>query len=152
MSESIEKRALSWAVGAHTGTSSKAIFGVMTGNPPSDGYCYPHDGGDLERCLLLLALIPEWRARLDEMRSVGPEWAALVDHWDELDALFRTDGRAITYKRMRQLLDPIEKKRQGLFRLRSGNAIYIPGLKSWPVASRLFPPLSSPAQRPKPRP
>lgn len=117
MSETIEARAMRWAVGGDTGTSSKAIFAVMTGNPPKDGYCYPHDGDDLGRCLRLLTLIPEWRARLVEMRSVGPEWSALVDRWDELVELYaKKDGRAL-HDRMRAILRPIEDKRPGLYRI-----------------------------------
>lgn len=59
MAESIEKRAMRWAAGGDTGSSSKAIMQTMMGEPPSDGWCYPHDGGDFGRCYRLLAIIPE---------------------------------------------------------------------------------------------
>jgi hypothetical protein len=125
MTESIETRALRWASGDGTGVSSKAILKVMTKNYPKDGYCYPHDGGDLGRCILLLALIPEWRARIGEMRAVGPEWSALVDHWDELEALYyKDDNRGLIYKRMKEILDPIEAKRAGLVKIGDRVTLY----------------------------
>jgi hypothetical protein len=125
MSQNIEARALHWALHGDTGTSSKAIAGVMTGKLPKDGYCYPHDGGDFGRCIGLLAAVPEWRSRLSEMRAVGPEWAAIVDHWEELEALFRKDGGDRLYRRMKEILDPIEAKNKRLIRFGSG-AIYFP--------------------------
>lgn len=126
--QTVEARAFKWVSGSNTGTSSKAILGVMTGNPPRDGYCYPHDGQDFERCAVLLALIPEWRARLGEMGKVGPEWAALVKHWDELNALYLKHGpsREI-YDRMKAILNPIEAKRPGLVKIGENAALYMPG-------------------------
>lgn len=114
-------RAARWAATGKAGTSSRAIMGVMTGAPPDNGYCYPHDDRDLGRCLGLLAAVPEWRGRMDEMRAVGPEWSALVDHWDELVELHRAGG---AYKRMQEILSPIEDKRPGLVKLGDGMALY----------------------------
>jgi hypothetical protein len=127
--KSIEARALEWVSGGKTGISSKAILGVMTGNPPKDGFCYPHDGYDFERCAVLLALIPEWKARLEDMKKVGPEWSALVDAWDELNALYlkHGPGREI-YDRMKSILGPIEEKRPGLIKIGEGAALYMPGI------------------------
>jgi hypothetical protein len=127
--QTVEARALKWVSTGSTGISSKAILGVMTGNPPDDGYCYPHDGGDFQRCVVLLALIPEWKARLGEMKAVGPEWAALVDHWDELYALYIKHGigREI-YDRMKAILRPIEDKRPGLIRIGDSAALYAPSV------------------------
>jgi hypothetical protein len=64
MTDSIEKRALTWASGDDTGVSSKAILKVMTGQTISDDYCHPHDSQDLGRCVRLLDIIPEWRPRI----------------------------------------------------------------------------------------
>lgn len=125
MSESIETRALRWASSSTTGASSKAILKVMTGNHPKDGYCYPHDPQDFERCRALLELIPEWKARLSEMKAVGAEWAALVDHWAELESLHAKGSYPATYRRMKKILDPIEAKRPGLIKI-GGGAIYFP--------------------------
>lgn len=120
----VQTRALKWSTGPDTGVSSMAILRVMTGDAPKDGYCYPHDGGDLGRCLGLLKAVPEFRARLDEMRAVGPEWSALVDHWAELEAMHGAGKNDALYKRMREIRDPIEAKRPGLIRFPNGSAIY----------------------------
>jgi hypothetical protein len=117
MSDSVEARANGWITGDDTGASSKTLWGVMMGSPPKSPSS-PSDGGDLGRCLRLLELIPEWRARLGEMSSVSPYWAALVKHWDELSARHAQDRDV--YQRMRQILDPIEKADPNVFRMGPG--------------------------------
>jgi hypothetical protein len=121
--DSIEKRAAQWAAGGSTGLSSKAILGVMVGKPPKGGFCYPRDGGDLGRCLGLLDAVPEYRDRLHEMKALGPEWAALVDHWDELERMHRANDPGL-YKRMKQILDPIEDRNPNLIRFGSGATLH----------------------------
>lgn len=127
MTQSIEKRAFHWASGDKTGVSSQAILRVMTGGQADDWYCYPHDTDDLKRCLYLLACIPEWRAQLAKMKAVGPEWAALVDHWAELEKLYATASRDKVYERMREILDPIEAKRRNLIKLGGGSVVFKTG-------------------------
>lgn len=119
----IRDRALEWALGDDTGTSSKALMRVMLGQKLNSGYCYPHDGQDLGRCVRLLDKIPEWRLRLPEMKEVGPEWAALIDLWDELEAMYRADDKKI-YDRMKRILEPLEKKRRDLLRLGPHASVY----------------------------
>lgn len=64
--DDLNYRALQWALGEHTGVSSKTLCGHMLGidvawkSPPSDA-------DDRSRCIRLLQLIPEWESRLDEM-------------------------------------------------------------------------------------
>jgi hypothetical protein len=123
MTNSIEKRAAQWAAGRNTGVSSKAILGVMVGKPPESRFCYPHDGGDLGRCIGLLEAVPEFRDRLQEMRKVGPEWAALIDHWDELEGMYRTKDDRL-YERMQEILDPIERKNPQLIKMGNGASLY----------------------------
>ena len=122
MVDSIEMRAAKWATG-DTGISSKAILATMVGKPPQSRFCYPHDGGDLGRCIALLDAVPEYRERLPEMKAIGPEWAALVDHWPELEAMQRADDQRL-YDRMKQILDPIEKTNPKLVKFGSGAALY----------------------------
>lgn len=116
MSE-ISERANAWIVSRDTGASSKALWAVMMGQK-SDG-SYPHDGSDIGRCFRLLDAVPEWRARLPEMAAVSAYWAALVKNWDELEGLHREPGPAL-YRRMRQLLDPIEKADPRVIRMGNG--------------------------------
>lgn len=87
----IELRAaiLSWLAVGETGESSKAIAFKMIGQGYSRGFpTHPRDPDDLNRCLKLLEAVPQIRPRLTEMREVSPEWAALVDQWDEIEASF----------------------------------------------------------------
>ena len=121
--DSVEMRAAQWAASGETGVSSKALLGVMVGKPPKGRLCYPHDGGDLGRCIGLLDAVPEYRPRLSEMAAVGPEWAALVKHWDELERMWRADDKGL-YDRMKKILDPIEKTNPKLVKIGNGGALY----------------------------
>jgi hypothetical protein len=98
-----------WLNGNDTGRSSLAIVSVMEGGI-ARAYSYPLDPADLGRCIRLLALAPEYRQRLHEMKTVSPEWAALVDHWKELERLYHSEaasGKARQcYDRMHELLYP----------------------------------------------
>src|SRR5688572_24935346 len=76
--------------GRDTGTSSKAIVAFMEGQP-IDPTSYPRDPSDLGRCIRLLEIAPEYRPLLKSMRVVSPEWARLVERWDELEALYRKE-------------------------------------------------------------
>lgn len=105
----IEQRVTEWLSGRDVGLSSKTIARQMLGHDNTE-IGAPSDGADLGRCLRLLRLIPEWRERLDEMATVGHVWAALVPHWDELEALLRSEAgddyngpAPKTYKRISEL-------------------------------------------------
>ena len=119
----MNRRAMEWIVGMDTGVSSQAIWARMQGVRgewwPGN---HPHDPDDLGRCLRLLALIPEWRARLSEMAAESPSWAALVEYWDELENVWRTEGDGTwrppmgtampkLYDRMREILDAVPSPR-----------------------------------------
>lgn len=126
MTDSPEKRAAKWAAGFSTGVSSKAILKVMLGDKPEDGYCYPHDADDLGRCIGLLDAVPEYRDRIGEMSAVGPEWEALAARWSELEAAYRAGDHVATRKLVKAIIEPIEAKRLGLFRLGDGVSLYFP--------------------------
>lgn len=121
--DSPEKRAAKWAATGKTGTSSQAMLAVMVGERPKTSFCYPHDGGDLGRCIGLLDAVPEYRERLSEVAAIGPEWAALIDHWPELEARWRRDDKSL-YDRMKQILDPIEAKNRNLIKIGKGGSLY----------------------------
>jgi hypothetical protein len=106
--------AIDWIVGHDTGMSSKAVWAHMMGRDPADrfGVAYPHDPDDFGRCYRLLALIPEWRARIGEMARYGREWAALSARWAEVEASYEQEigarhrGMARqTYALMREIID-----------------------------------------------
>ncbi|HCF3913442.1 TPA: hypothetical protein NID53_001048 [Pseudomonas aeruginosa] len=110
----IEERAARWLRDGQVGASSRAIHDHMLGLPMERHHAaYPHDPDDLNRCLLLLNLIPEWAPRIREMAQHSQEWAALVSSWGKLTNLFlqeagldwqRSSGAPETYAAMRFLL------------------------------------------------
>lgn len=93
MAESIERRAVRWALSNDTGTSSTTLCRHMLGFPHEGTFWVsePSDGGDLGRCCRLLLLIPEWVPRIPEMAKLSNSWAALVPHWAELTELLASE-------------------------------------------------------------
>jgi len=79
--------AVTWIVGRDTGLSSKCIWAVMMGQPMAEAQI-PYDLDDFGRCWRLLALIPRWRMRLQEMADRYTEWVPLVREWEALEAIY----------------------------------------------------------------
>ncbi len=77
------ERVATWLDNGERGASSKAILERLSGMR-QEHRGIPHDIQDLSNCLLLLARIPAWAERMDEMADVSPEWARLARLWDEL--------------------------------------------------------------------
>ncbi|QNJ57429.1 hypothetical protein Dolphis_123 [Pseudomonas phage Dolphis] len=86
--KTVEERAVAWIRDGRVGSSSRAIHDHMLGLKPKWGYSEPSDPSDLNRCLLLLDLIPEWKPRMHEMAQRTPQWAGLVARWDEITQCF----------------------------------------------------------------
>jgi hypothetical protein len=89
---------LAWLHSGFVGISSRVMWRVMNHESPrqvmaGEAWGYPHDPDDFSRCYLLLQRNPAWRSRIAEMRACGKVWAAFVDHWDELEELFRACTR-----------------------------------------------------------
>lgn len=101
-----------WLDGPDTGISSLTIAEILSGRPglvrSSFGRSTPKDPADFWRCLNLLKAMPEWRERLPEVAAAEPSWAALVERWGEVEALYREEaptGRAPRcYALMRELV------------------------------------------------
>jgi hypothetical protein len=108
MAKTVNARATAWIVGHDTGTSSKTIWSVFQKVTP-DYASPPSDPSDFGRCYRLLQLIPEWRPMLTHVSQEYKEWIALVEHWDELTALYEQELPGGTcpklYARMRTLID-----------------------------------------------
>lgn len=98
-----------WLASDRVGESSRWMAKTLTGywGAPWTEYAYPHDPSDFGRCLGLLDACPELRDRLPEMAATGREWAALVAHWEELEALLREEAPTglcpRLYARMKEL-------------------------------------------------
>lgn len=109
-----------WLRGVDTGTSSLTIAEVLSGRPGlwgSFGPSPPIDPDDLGRCIRLLDLMEGWRERLPEVAAAVPTFGPLVEHWDELEALYREEeptGKAPKcYARMQELHESPGGYREG---------------------------------------
>lgn len=114
--DDITRRAVLWSVSDDTGLSSKTIWAhMMAGMAPERGADYPRDVSDLGRCLRLLDRVPEWKPRIQEMAKYGKYWAALVERWDELAAMYAAEmlahsGRTApkTYAMMKSIFQGVK--------------------------------------------
>lgn len=78
---------IEWLANGATGASSKTMAFIALGVKPE--YChFPADPSDLNRCLLLLEAEPMVRLSFPKLRELSPQWAAIIDHWDELERMF----------------------------------------------------------------
>jgi len=87
-----KERAIWWAAYGERGLSSMSIynfFAPQLGLPKVSFWsaCVPADGADFGRCYGLLLLLPEWKARLDELTVLGSRWESLIKNWDKLSRL-----------------------------------------------------------------
>lgn len=103
-------RPFQWITGADTGISSRTLWAAMTG-VQGGRFDQPYDPADLGRCIRLIELMPEWESRLDEVPLVCPKWQWVVEHWEELKALYYeelSEGTGLAprlYQRMLELRD-----------------------------------------------
>lgn len=113
-------RELEWVNGTDTGLSSLYMLQELGSSEAArviaqQQLCYrwdkhpsPLDPADLGRCIRLLDLFPEWRARLSDV-ALTRGWAALIGAWPELESLYREElvgGTGYvkkTYQRMQEL-------------------------------------------------
>jgi hypothetical protein len=71
---------IEWATSEHSGVSSISICRYMLNlNPTNKVYFAPSDKSDRTRCRRLLATIPEWWDRLDEMKRFNKDWSEQVE-------------------------------------------------------------------------
>jgi hypothetical protein len=114
----LDNRMVFWIRHGERGTSSEVIFETLSGNllqTESWGYSTPSDASDFSRCFELLSLIPEWKPRLIEVAEKHRHWKLIVEHWEELENLFKEAMEDKTasnpYWKFNQLLNKINKYR-----------------------------------------
>lgn len=95
----LERRVIAWLLSEDTGMSSQAICAHMVGERCTGDY--PHDPSDLGRCVRLLELCPEWKARMPEMAQYGRGWGGLTAKWDEVLDLYFNEGGVPLEQRQR---------------------------------------------------
>lgn len=82
-----------WIMFGEVGTSSRTIWGVLTGAITSyvDSFNVgvPRDMDDFSRCYKLISLFPEWEARLSEVAAIFPQWIPFIREWDALKEAYR---------------------------------------------------------------
>jgi hypothetical protein len=111
----ISEQAIAWLASGERGTSANTIFTHLSGIDAVGkwGGSHPHDPDDFRRCRLLMNQVPDFHARIGELRKISPVWDRLVSNWADLcyqmDREFptwREGGRGSCpkmYERMKEL-------------------------------------------------
>lgn len=112
-----------WLVSDDVGASSLAMAAILSGNESRSAFSdHPLDSWDFGRCVRLLDAVPELRERLSMMSSRSAWWAALIAHWDELEALYRAGSpekpNEKLWDRIHEILDPVYRESMRLQRER----------------------------------
>ena len=82
----LQHRTVDWLIHDKVGLSSRTMAAWLGfGEKFEKGTNYPHDPDDLDRCLAYLHAVPEARALIPKMAELNPVWAALVEHWDDIE-------------------------------------------------------------------
>jgi hypothetical protein len=86
------EKAQFWAIHGERGISSETIYSVICEEPllpllKQNSFCHPLDPDDFRRCYLLIKSVPEWKAKLEKMRSISAVWDKLVTHWNKLEKM-----------------------------------------------------------------
>lgn len=74
-----------WLRSDDVGMSSRYMASVLGGFECP--YNHPLDLDDFGRCSRLLLAVPEFREKLEMMRSKSEQWAALLDVWTQVESL-----------------------------------------------------------------
>jgi hypothetical protein len=87
MSSSLEKQVLRWYATGQTGLSSKAMACVACGIVPTDA-SPPCDPADFNRCLKLVAMVPEIKDHFHMIATLSKTWEKIISRWDEIEKSF----------------------------------------------------------------
>jgi hypothetical protein len=99
----LSEAACDWLDGYDRGNSSDALFSVCTGVTVGSGTkSLPRDLADLGRCVRAAASVPEIGANLARAKSMGPDWASLVDEWENLGQLVAAKDWNAVSQRLRR--------------------------------------------------
>jgi hypothetical protein len=112
----MDNRLMQWLLSDDTGLSSMAIVARMEGVLGRSDF--PRDASDLGRCIRLLALMPEWKPRIHEMRDVHPVWAKIVERWDDLIGLYASGEDYDCYELLKWCSADWYKEQSEMFKVR----------------------------------
>lgn len=82
----INDKILLWMATGQVGASSQAMAFAAIDFPNDKSH--PYDPSDFNRCLLLLADVPEIRDRFDKIADLSDTWKKLIDRWNEIEQCF----------------------------------------------------------------
>lgn len=107
----MKDKILEWFATGERGISSEAMACAVADIKPNDLHArfgnHPSDPDDFERCVKFLAAVPEARLHMGKVAKLSTVWARMVEHWEELEALFTeeypTNSAPKLYERMKQL-------------------------------------------------
>lgn len=104
---------VSWLKYGERGASSNALCMAIYGVPAEVGNSHPNDPDDFSRCHRFLEETGS-RTQLERMKVTSSVWRALVERWDEVEALFleerHTGSWPRTYVLMREIIDAEDRK------------------------------------------
>jgi hypothetical protein len=96
----VEAKALDWLNNGRVGLSSATMCATLFPNlkehhrfegmfDDDDKFeiNWPHDNDDFNRCQKFLEAVPEAKTRLNELKTLCPEWENLVNKWNEITTL-----------------------------------------------------------------
>lgn len=78
---------LDWLANGKTGLSSKSLAFETLGIEYSDRN-HPRDPADLNRCLILIKIVPSCRAAVDALAKKSEGWKKAAIVWDEISQCF----------------------------------------------------------------
>lgn len=87
-----------WALHGEHGISSETMFNKLSAGLQVRAMkvirqSHPHDPDDFSRCYKLLQAVPQWKDKLQNLKSLSPQWEKLVDNWDKLTEMFEQNER-----------------------------------------------------------
>lgn len=86
------QRAYWWMTNGEIGESSKSIWAYFMGQKELHPN-HPYDPDDFKRCYKLFKALPEWRARVTELKCLSDVWERLSMNWDKLTEMYEENER-----------------------------------------------------------
>ena len=97
-----------WLADYDRGTSSMTMYRAITSDRRHLGFrldyaSTPLDADDFGRCVRLLDAAPTFRKWLGLVAEKHPNWVPIIEHWDELEAMYRADEHRELCDRLSEL-------------------------------------------------
>jgi hypothetical protein len=106
--ETIHKKLVLYLLDGGPGVSAKAMIRGFEGFDQNDS-SVPYDRGDFGRCFDLLESFPGYRKQMGKLKKISVQWSRLVDRWDEIENLHKSDYDRSIYSSNNWMNDPINK-------------------------------------------